>query len=259
MSSKDKNKKEKKEKNKKEEQPEEIVRTIVSVKDDEPASSPVPAKKTGSEKGDKPTSSSVPVKKTVSVSNNEIAQLQKDIQDLNDAVTALYRVPIFFSQQSLFSLGSIPPEPPYTKQQQFIIRMFKEIKNTLLFPKTLPSTEQNSGTAFDQIRKMVNTNFGYAAALVKPAQPTDKQEPYSPFLQIEPAMAFQQGLPILLVIENSMLDRAGGVWSGQLGPVKPIVWFSDAADSIEQFFNSVQWTEALQAWSRKVRSGFLGS
>ncbi|WP_244440922.1 hypothetical protein [Neobacillus jeddahensis] len=239
MSSKDKKSNDKKEKKKKEDQADESVKTIVSVRNDEPASSPVP------------------VRRAVSASKNEMEQLQQDLQDLNSTVTALFRIPVFFSQQGLSSLGSIPPEPPYTKQQQFIIRMFKEIKNELLFPKTLPTTEQNDDTSLQQIRRMVNSSYGFTAALLQPARPTDKQEPYSPFLQIEPAMAYQKGLPILLVIEDTMLDQAGGIWIGQLAPVKLVVWFSDASDSIEQFFNSGQWQEALQDWSVQVRSRFL--
>ena len=40
-------------------------------------------------------------------------------------------------------------------------------------------------------------------------------------------MAYQYGLPLLLVIENNML-QAGGVWGGggQLAPFTPVVWFS---------------------------------
>lgn len=186
----------------------------------------------------------------------EIAQWDKDMQDLNNAASALFRVPVFFSHQNLFSLGPIPPIPPFTKQQQFIIRMFKEIKKVLLFPRTLPNTEQYPDTTLENIRTIVNSSYGLAAALLVPARPTDKGEPYSPLLQIEPAMAYQYGLPILLVIENAMLNKAGGIWTGQLAPFTPIVWFSDTV-TVDQFFNSVQWKEALQNWAGQVRSGYF--
>ncbi|OIK11329.1 hypothetical protein BIV59_12540 [Bacillus sp. MUM 13] len=181
-------------------------------------------------------------------------QAQRDMQDLNDAATAFFRIPVFFSHQNLFSLGG--PNPPFTIQQQFIIRMFKEIKKVLLFPRTLPNTEQYPDTTLENIRTMVNSSYGLAAALLVPNGPTDKGEPYSPLLQIEPSMAYQRGLPLLLVIERPMQDRADGIWTGQLAPFTPIVWFS-ATVSVDQFFNSVQWKEVLQNWAGQVRSGYF--
>ncbi|WP_419888281.1 hypothetical protein ACN6MT_23340 [Neobacillus niacini] len=190
----------------------------------------------------------------ITLSNEEMLQCQRDIQDLNDAATAFFRIPVFFSHQNLFSLGD--PNPPFTNQQEFIIRMFKEIKKVLLFPRTLPNTEQYPDTTLENIRTMVNSSYGLAAALLVPTGPTNKGEPYSPFLQIEPSMAYQRGLPILLVIESTMQDRAGGIWTGQLAPFTPVVWFS-ATTSVDQFFNSVQWKEALQNWAAQVRSGYF--
>jgi hypothetical protein len=190
----------------------------------------------------------------VTLSNEEMIQCQRDIQDLNDAATAFFRIPVFFSHQNLFSLGD--PNPPFTNQQEFIIRMFKEIKKVLLFPRTLPNTEQYPDTTLENIRTLVNSSYGLAAALLVPTGPTDKGEPYSPLLQIEPSMAYQRGLPLLLVIERTMQDRAGGIWTGQLAPFTPVVWFS-ATVSVDQFFNSVQWKEALQNWAGQVRSGYF--
>lgn len=193
----------------------------------------------------------------IRLSDEEIQQCQKDLQDLNQAASALFRIPVFFSHQGLFSLGPIPPVPPFTKQQQFIIRMFKEIKRVLLFPRTLPTTDQYPETTIENIRTIVNSSYGLAAALLQPARPTEKGEPYSPFLQIEPAMAYQRGLPLLLVIERSMQDRASGIWTGQFAPFTPIVWLSDSPNSVDEFFNSVQWKEALQNWAGEVRSGYF--
>lgn len=191
----------------------------------------------------------------VALSREELEQCHTDIQDLNDAATAFFRIPVFFSHQNLFSLGD--PNPPFTKQQQFIIRMFKEIKKVLLFPRTLPNTEQYPDTTLENIRTLVNSSYGLAAALLEPTGPTDKGEPYSPLLQIEPSMGYQRGLPLLLVIERTMQDKADGIWTGQLAPFTPVVWFSAPPNSVDQFFNSVQWKEALQNWAGQVRSGYF--
>jgi hypothetical protein len=191
------------------------------------------------------------------LSTEEVEQQHKDLQDLNDAATALFRVPVFFSHQGIYSLGPIPPVPPFTKQQRFIIRMFKEIKKVLLFPRTLPATDLYPDTTLENIRTMINSSYGMAAALLEPARPTDKGESYSPFLQIEPSMAYQRGLPLLMVIENGMLHKVNGIWTGQLAPFTPIIWRSDAANSVDLFFKSVQWREALHNWAGQVRSGYF--
>lgn len=134
--------------------------------------------------------------------------------------------------------------------------MFNEIKSVLLFPRTLPTTDQFPNTTLENIRTMINSSYGLAAALLQPIPRPNQFEPYSPFLQIEPSMAFQRGLPLLLVIENTM-QQAGGVWGGggQLAPFTPVVWFSN--EGVDEFFNSVQWKEVLHNWAGQVRSGFF--
>lgn len=180
------------------------------------------------------------------LSNQERKQHQQDLQDLTQAASALFRIPVFFSHQNLFTLD--------TTRQQFIVRMFKEIKKVLLFPRTLPNTDQYPDTTLENIRTMVNSSYGLAAALLKQVGPTSQGEPYSPFLQIEPAMGYQYGLPLLLVIESTMLNKAGGVW--QNSPFSPIVWFSNTV-TVDQFFDSDQWKEVLHNWAGQVRSGYF--
>ena len=185
------------------------------------------------------------------LSEEEIKQFNKDVRDFNEAASALFRIPVFFSHQGLFSLDPL--------RQRFIIRMFNEIKKVLLFPRTLPTTDQYPNTTLENVRTMINSSYGLAAALLQPIPRTNQFEPYSPFLQIEPSMAFQRGLPILLVIENTM-QQAGGVWGGggQLAPFTPVVWFSnEGEDPVAEFFNSVQWKEVLHNWAGQVRSGYF--
>ena len=185
------------------------------------------------------------------LSEEEIKQFNKDVRDFNEAASALFRIPVFFSHQGLFSLDPL--------RQRFIIRMFNEIKKVLLFPRTLPTTDQYPNTTLENVRTMINSSYGLAAALLQPIPRTNQFELYSPFLQIEPSMAFQRGLPILLVIENTM-QQAGGVWGGggQLAPFTPVVWFSnEGEDPVAEFFNSVQWKEVLHNWAGQVRSGYF--
>ncbi|MFD2371408.1 hypothetical protein ACFSO0_15895 [Brevibacillus sp. GCM10020057] len=195
----------------------------------------------------------IPAKETSS--NEQYKQAYADMTDLNDAASAFFRIPVFFSHQNLFTLG--PPQPPFSQEQQFIIRMFKEIKKVLLFPRTIPNTDQYPNTTLENIRTMINSSYGTAAALLKPTRSTAQGEPYSPFLQIEPAMAYQYGLPLLLVKQDTI--SAGGIWGdvGPLAPFTPLIWFSSSGVTVDEFFDSVQWKEALQNWAGQVRSGYF--
>lgn len=69
------------------------------------------------------------------ICSEEIKQAYKDMDDLHQAASALFIIPVFFSHQNLISLGL--QQPPFTMEQQFIIRMFKEIKKGTAFPKNI--------------------------------------------------------------------------------------------------------------------------
>ncbi|MCJ8009309.1 hypothetical protein ACFFF5_12905 [Lederbergia wuyishanensis] len=183
-----------------------------------------------------------------------VKQFNQGVNELNQAASDFFRIPVFFSHQNLFTLG--PSTPPFSKEQEFVIRMFREIKRVLLFPRTIPNTDQYPDTTLENIRRAVNSSYGAAAVLLKQTRPTDQGEPYSPFLQIEPSMAYQRGLPLLLVKQSTV--KAGGIWgdAGPLAPFTPLIWFSDTT-SVNEFFNSVQWQEALQNWAGQVRSGYF--
>lgn len=188
------------------------------------------------------------------VANQEVTSIHDDLREIQEAASALFRIPIFFSHQNLFTLG--PSQPPLSEEQKFIIRMFKEIKSVLLFPRTIPNTDDYPNTTLQDIRTMVNSSYGLAAALLKPTRPTTPNDLYSPFLQIEPSMAYQYGLPLLLVRQYSFV--AGGIWggSGPLAPFTPLEWHSENT-SVDEFFDSVAWKEALQNWAGQVRSGYF--
>lgn len=186
--------------------------------------------------------------------NTEINQFYKAVEDLNDAAGAFFRIPVFFSHQNLFTLGSA--QPPLSNEQRLIIRMFNEIKQVLLFPRTIPNTDQYPNTTIENVRTIVNSSYGTAAALLKPTRRTDQLEPYSPFLQIEPSMSLQRGLPLLLVKQSTI--KAGGIWgdAGPLAPYTPLIWFSETT-TVDEFFDSIAWKEALQNWAGQVRSGYF--
>lgn len=70
----------------------------------------------------------------------------------------------------------------------------------------------------------------------------------SPQSQIEPAMAYQLGLPILILRETASSRRASwsGVWSEYME--------FDPADLGEEYIRSPEWNGMLGRWERYVRT-----
>lgn len=168
------------------------------------------------------------------MSENEYNTL---LQQLRNAGSALFRIPIFYSHPSFRRLNE--------NQALFASRLFKSIKTELLFPRTLPGTEQYPETVLVNIRRLILSSYGMLAVNFKGAE--------TPFLQIEPTMSFQYGLPILLVKENGILEE--GVWRPGTAPFYLVTWYSETT-TVNEFFNSVEWKEILQNWSSEVRNGY---
>lgn len=170
----------------------------------------------------------------------------------------LFRIPVFLSQPNFQSLNAL--------QQQFLIRLIREIQSELFFPRTLPRTEAYPESILTNIRRMILSSYGLVAANLRltkvrvigsnlpgPVTP-DQFWLGTPFSQIEPAMAFQYGLPLLLIFEKGI--RQEGIYAFGVAPFTILTWDSEAPDPIDSFFNSVQWREILQNWSAEVRSGY---
>jgi hypothetical protein len=75
----------------------------------------------------------------------------------------------------------------------------------------------------------------------------------SPFLQIEPAMGYQYGLPLLLIKETGVSNI--GIWNPGLIPFFIIEW--DSSKQLDDFFNRVEWREIFQNWVAQVRNGYF--
>lgn len=165
----------------------------------------------------------------------------------------LFRVPVFLSHPSRLN----------STQQQFVDAIIKQIKSALLFPRTLPITEQYPETPLTNIRRMMLSSYGLVALNLKQRQVSVIQnnlgQPQdlvvwegSPFAQIEPAMAYQYGLPILLIREIDVEQI--GIWSFGIGPFLILEWNSNAP--LGEFFTSNAWLEIFQNWISHVRNGF---
>jgi hypothetical protein len=74
----------------------------------------------------------------------------------------------------------------------------------------------------------------------------------APFLQVEPSMAFQYGLPLLLIKEKGVSDR--GFWQPGYAPFIILEWDSELP--LSAFFGSNEWKDVLKNWAYEVRSGY---
>ncbi|GAA0358645.1 hypothetical protein [Bacillus horti] len=176
---------------------------------------------------------------------------------IKDCIDRAFRIPIFLSTTS--TLNSL--------QEQFLNRLILEIEDALLFPRTLPESEQYPETILTNIRRLIISSYGLLAInfqrfFVQILETNAGQPPTttpfwqgSVFLQIEPSMAFQFGLPILLVREKGT-DVSNGLWQGGITPLNVFVEWDSQNQSIDEFFSSVQWREVFVNWSAEVRANY---
>ena len=78
--------------------------------------------------------------------------------------------------------------------------------------------------------------------------------PAPTFSFIEPAMAYQRGLPELFITEALVSDQGWRISRGGIFPFRVLIW--DSSKGVDYFFESVEWKEMLQNWSAEVRSGY---
>lgn len=172
---------------------------------------------------------------------------------MKECSSLLYRIPVFLSHPSRLN----------SKQSEFVDNIIMEIRRALLFPRTLPVTEQYPETPLTNIRRMILSSYGFIALNLAQrevrvlqnnlGQPIDLTTwEGSPFAQIEPAMAFQFGLPMLLIRESTVEQT--GIWSFGIGPFLLLEWNSNLP--LSDFFTSNAWLEIFQNWISQVRNGF---
>lgn len=125
--------------------------------------------------------------------------------------------------------------------------------------------EQYPEAILINIRRLVISSYGllaidfrrfFAQILKTNVGQTPTTAPFweeSVFSQIEPAMAFQFGLPILLVRETAT-DTTNGIWAGGIAPLNIFVDWDSDNQSVDDFFSSIQWREVFANWSAEVRA-----
>lgn len=166
-----------------------------------------------------------------------------------------FRIPTFLSHPSRLNVV----------QQQFVDAIIRKIRKELLFPRALPITEQYPETPITNIRRMILSSYGMVSLNLRQRRVNIIEDNLlqpigittwvgSPFAQIEPAMAYEYGLPLLLIRETGV--EQNGIWSFGISPFLILEWDSTVINPIETFFQRTDWKSIFQSWTCHVRSGY---
>lgn len=159
------------------------------------------------------------------------------------------------------------PKPHLQVQQDFLDQITRFLDGRGFSPRTLGITDYDMDAPLKAIRRLLLESNGLItlafrrtridSAVTRPdADLPDCEEKQlsdtwltSPYCHIEPAMAYQLGLPVLIFRENGvapdgLLDR------GVIGTFMPVFDTSTPAD---EYLNSTEFNDILGKWEGLVR------
>ena len=157
------------------------------------------------------------------------------------------------------------PKPFNTEQEVFIEQVISYLKHRGFEPRTLGVSDYDVNEPLSAIRRLMLESNGILVVafrrtliekgVYKPKSKSDEKILNnswitSPYTQIEPAMAFQIGLPILILRENGVL--ADGILErGVIGTYMPEFSLEDVATD---YFSTPEWNQLIGIWEGNVRS-----
>ena len=158
------------------------------------------------------------------------------------------------------------PAPYMARQHQFVERIRDYLRDRGLEPRTLGVTDYDMDAPLTAIRRLMRESNGVitiafrramiAAGTGKPQSDLDA-EAYdlsgkwltSPWSHIEPAMAFQLGLPILVLREAGVVDD-GILERGVMGLYLPEF---DLDSGHENYLDLPEWKQIIAKWESRIR------
>jgi hypothetical protein len=161
------------------------------------------------------------------------------------------------------------PKPCYGVQQKFVDAAIQYLEDQGLSPRTLGVTDYGREAPLTSVRRMMVESNGLLAIAFRriyiekgkhrPNTDIDKlkEEPIkgkwltTPWSHIEAAMAYQLGLPILILREKGVMDD-GILERGVVGLYMPE--FDLDATTPNTYFHEAQWKGIIGQWEGYVRS-----
>ena len=168
------------------------------------------------------------------------------------------RIPVFLSY----------PKPHWARQQAFIMKLETYLRGRGLEPRTLGVTDYDMDAPLKAIRRLMLESNGlitvaFRRILIVDGRlrpdadlPSAKEAALkdtwltSPYCQIEPAMAYQLGLPTLILREYGV-HQEGLLEKGVIGTYMPE--FSLETNP-EHYLDSPEWNDLIGKWEGFVRA-----
>jgi hypothetical protein len=160
------------------------------------------------------------------------------------------------------------PKPCFGHQKQFMARLSAYLEDRGFGPRTLGVTDYDMDAPLVAIRRLMLESNGLitvafrrtfiekGTARLRTDVAEMKEESIdgtwltTPWAHIEPAMAYQLGLPVLILRERGVL--ADGILErGVVGLYLPEF---DLAQSADDYFNSAEWKGVIGKWEGYVRA-----
>ncbi len=154
------------------------------------------------------------------------------------------------------------------EQEEFISKLVMKLDNLGFLARTLGVTDYDMNAPLNAIRRLMLESNGLIAIAFRRlyinegiAKPKTDLESHrgiqvrekwmtSPWAHIEPAMAFQIGLPILILRERGVIDD-GILEKGVVGVYMPEF---NLEKDIDEYFETIEWREIIGKWGGYVRS-----
>ena len=154
------------------------------------------------------------------------------------------------------------------EQEKFISKVSEYLDDRGFAPRTLGVTDYDTDAPLKAIRRLMmesnglitvafrrtfiekgSGNYRTNIAALKSYELND-QWITSPWAHIEPAMAYQVGLPTLILREAGVMEE-GVLQKGVVGTYMP--QFS-VSGSLDEYFDSPEWSDLIRKWEGQVRA-----
>lgn len=157
---------------------------------------------------------------------------------------------------------------PSSRQARFVARMVEDLEERGLEPRTLGVTDYDSDNPLRAIRRVLVESNGLLTIAFRRVEIHAGTLRYldargdvcerdvggtwttNPYCHVEAAMAFELGLPVLVLREDGVHEE-GVLSAGVFGPRLP-PFRLDAA--LNEHFRSTSWSQGAATWEHHVRT-----